>query len=350
MSFITDSNKLSNFTVHIDDLEIPQDDIRSVEVSFMHDSPVINAVLTMVDVYDISGYSNLKDGVFKIVYTDMFEATTDIKFTVIDISENYNEKQDRILVLALQDESSFKLNNEYSSRTISLPEYFKEKNIDVVSPDIKVNFPKNIDNLTFLTEELNRHGFRFFQNRDGFQLKSHSEMKPSVLELTDPDEFVTTNTNMLYKNRILDIEIRHLAKGESKPSTTAVAYDITTKSMKQHVTPVDYLNEESQLKQTGMFTHYQTTTNFNKFDLNYQADKNKDNTLLMVTNGYNKNQVNKIYNVKVHGLRSTQTSANYGNIKINGKWVASQVTDKIIGGGMIQKIILNKPGYINETL
>lgn len=363
------ANKLKSYTINIGGTILNKEAIISSEVAYTNNSPKVICSLVIKDLHDLNLIHDWKTINVIITYVDIFDEDVEETFIIKDISEEQNDRYEKFLYLELQDIFSYKLENSFLSKSFktnaidALKKYithlgidsYKEVEFSNSSKVLNFTVPENINNLEWFMLELNKYGFKFYQTKDKICVKSYEDLIPSNLSENNPGKlYLDETSNQLYMNKIYDSKMDHL-KRECKPDITRyLAFDINTKTIKyDESNNIDelLLNDDDYniLDSSGKKDYYLTHLDFNQSKSMMKDNLLTTNEILIVVNGYKKNDLNQIYELKLRGNKSNTESQNKGNMILSGKWISQRVTDKIIGDSMVQKIILNRADMVKKS-
>jgi len=365
-NFFNAANKLKSYSVTIGSTKLIPEVIISVELSYTNKSPKVDCTLIFDDLYEMNMQEDLKTAEVVIKYMDIFDEEVDKTFVILDVDELPTSKNNKILKMELQDKFSYVLSRSYKAKSFTgnpktaLEEYLTELGInDYHELDLTDNsdsfgfvIPGHQDNLTSFETELGKYGYYFYQTKDKIALKTIDELKPSSLE--ENGDFIQQTDNQLYKNIIHDIKAQHGKKSNTPPKTRAVAFDISIKKfVYEELNDMDEysLNDDTANPQSedGVRDVYQTTLNFDQTKYKMREQFLSQNQCEIAVNGYFKNDLNQIYNLKLAGNKSTADGLAKGNMVLGGKWISTKVVDKIVGDSMVQKITLNRADTVKKA-
>lgn len=353
------ANKLKEYTVLINDIELVKEMITTVELSYKNSTPVIYGNLIIDDLFDMNQQVDWLTAIITISYTDLFDVKIDKKFRVIQINEFKHNLNKKGFDLRIQDAFSYKLERSFLSKgfngkiTTALKSYITELGLsdyvlEITDTVESTSFivPKNVNNLDFFINALKKEGYTFYQTKDAICVKSLAELSFSNLE-EEVDEFTDETDNQYYMNKIIDFTIIDTDKLNVKPKIRSFAYNPTTKTIEKNIVNDATLyalndNPDNVLDNDGYMDYYQQHLNFNDHALRFKDSILQQNKIEMVVYGYAKNSVNKIYNLFLRGNMSTTESQTSGDVTNNGRYVATKVIHKIVGDSLIQKIFLSR--------
>lgn len=355
------ANKLNNYNVIIGDIDLVKETILSVEVSYKNNTPVVLGKIIINDLYDLSMLQKWRDVGVQISYIDIFEVEVSKVFTILSVTEQYDDQFKKVFVIELQDIFSYTLEHSYLSKsfnvdlTTALNTYLTRLGIDALD-NLTLNLtsvgsvypfavPKNMSNLQFFLMEFYKHGFTFYQDKSNVYVRSLTDLDPTGLPSNGL--FLNETDNQLYKNKIIDIISSLNNRVNILPKTRSLAYDFNTKSMLKDDTndPTLYsLNTDSfNLQGTdGERDVYQQHSDFGQHKLMMKDSFMDQSDIEIIVNGYAKNDLNQIYELRLKGNVSSSDSQSKGNLVMNGYYISTEVTDKIVGDTMVQKIALNR--------
>lgn len=354
------SNKLKSYSVQIDKYDLLDEMIISIDINYQINTPKITGILIINDIFNLNDVVTWADTLIKIQYMDLFDNLTSKIFKVININEYRFNINGKGLLINLQDTFSYGLEKSFLSKGYNdtpgnaLDDYIKELKLntdytlDFSKIEDKKSFivPKSKNNLDFFTSEFFKYGYNFYQSKDKVNLKSQKDQELSKL-YEHTDTFVDVTDNQLYMNRIIEYRVLGTNRDQIQPKTRSFAFDHNSKSMifyNNNSNSKFVLNDdETNLQDTqGYRDIYQQHLNFDQHDRTLKESLLKQGQIEMIVNGYNKNDLNQIYNLSIKGSSASKESYNKGNTIINGKYLSTQITDKIMGNSFIQKIKLER--------
>ena len=344
---------------------IPEE-LMTFECRMQRHNPSIYGNITIADKADIANLVDLKTASVKIYYIDNYDEMFYRTFKIINISESYNNRKQKILDFKLRDDVSYFLDNLYISKSFNtsrasaisdiISEYkltdlltstklVFEKEDDGITGNLVLN--KNLSVLDFFEKEFNRIGFSFFQNKKGLYIKNKDNLLPDKLPLIN-GIFSQIATNQLYKNKIYEFSNIPAQKEEldKTPKQKSYYYDIAQKKMIPITDNIDTLqsgitmnkNNEDIQETVGYKAKFQ-----NRMDNSQQKNDIRERFLhlaksKLVVNGYVNNDINKIIEMELLGNKGSASAQTEGNVVSSGKYVILSIIDKIIGDKMIQLI------------
>lgn len=369
-TFINPANKLKNFSVTITsekgETKLLKEVIASIDIHYSNDNPRVFAFIIFKDNYDLNILHDWKTSEITIEYLDVFDKTVTKKFKVLVPQEHVNEKKEKIYQLKLQDKFSYLLDRSFYSKSftdsplnalqkfiefLELDELAGEKDFSNVPENYSFIVPRSMPNLKFFEKEFNKLGYKFYQNKKGICVKGYNDLLPSKLPENDPEKpFIDVTDNQYYKNIIYDFVPEFNNIESTPPITRAFAYDITKKEIiyDDSMNKIDdfILNTDDRnlqdLNMKALNEVYQTHLNFNYYKMLMREHFMNQHIITIVTNGYEKNDLNQIYEIKLLGNKNTTESLSKGNVVVNGKYISYKITEKIIGENLLQKIVLKR--------
>lgn len=352
------------------ELKILNEHISSYEMKYERNSPILIGFLIFTDMFDIIRAIDIKEVRIQVYFNDLFNKSFIRYFKVIDSIESYDKMKSKHYLFSLVDEVSYALSNIYisksfqSSKVVAFKQILNEYNINSIISNNKLktlievdsnneNFviPKNVSVLDFFISEFNKIGYSFFQTRDGFYVRKFENISPVKLEeIKEP--FMYNASNQLYKHLIYEFDNTAMSGNNvlNNPNHKSYFFDPEKKQVLTIDKTYDDLKSDMSLnnnnislqKNIGSLSSFQ-----NRLDANQHSSNIKENSLstfkiILVINGYNNNDINKIYNVQLPGHKGNVKSQYEGNVHSSGKYVSLSVVDKIIGDKMIQKVTLGR--------
>lgn len=355
------SNKLKNYDVKVGEVELFNETILSVEVSYKNNTPVVFGKLIFNDIYDMNLIHVWRDVGVHISYIDVFDVQVSKNFTILSVTEQYDNMFKKVFVLELQDNFSYELENSYLSKgfnsdpTLALKEFITEleigeiegSSLEFTNVGSAYNFvvPKNISNLEFFLHEFYKHGYTFYQDKYNVCVKSLSDLSPETLP--DNGLFMNETNNQLYKNKIIDIMSSFNNRISILPKTRSLGYDFNSKNMSSEIDndmTQYFLNSDPfNIQNThGYRDVRQQHLDFNQHNLMMKKSFLDQAEIEMIVNGYCNNDLNQVYELKLKGNVATTDTQSKGNLIMNGYYISNKVTDKIVGDSMVQKISLHR--------
>jgi hypothetical protein len=352
----TTANKLSDYSVKIGEINLIKECIISVEIIYDNSSPKILSSVIFDDLYDMNLQQEWNETTVQINYIDVFETQVQHDFIIVDIIEKYNNQNDKFFIIKLQDKFSYILEHSFLSKSFNtniinaIEEYITELNLENYNYDFSsltenYNFiiSKHIHNLESFQIELRKQGFSFYQTKNAIVIKSLTDLIPSSLPINGL--YLNETDNQLYMNRIIELRNIFNRRNQTPPSTRAVAFDLSTKTIQSlesnditdYILNTDITNPQDTY---GILDIYQIHLNFNQNKKEMKDRFLSRGNVEIVVNGYGKNDLNQIYELKLKGNKSTADLQSKGNQIINGKYISTHIIDKIVADTMIQKITL----------
>lgn len=369
---INQSSSTTSLVITIDDFEIKIADVMDMEILWKDFE--ITGFIKINDLYDIANLLDINTSTTLTLYvSDLYEEYFSRQF-VIKKYDQVSLNNSKFISLELQDTVSYALKNTFVSRG------FKNKSITDIFKycmSLKVDtmlsgFPitKYIDETTikhpnkvlvtttnaldFLTKELSKEGYKLFQTRKGIHLKNITDLYPSKLET---NEFVYTesSSNQYYGFNIMDFETINSDQSAIEPASTVLAYDPSTKTMKSYSKNLDTMfndikssssSSSPQVSEGTIIKTQEYLTDNNLAMKTYLSYLNSNGVFVAVPGNVKYNEVFKLYDIILKGDINITESQNEGDVKLSGKYVCTEIVDKIIPGEkFIQKLKLNRVDY-----
>lgn len=363
------SNKVKDLNVSIGEYRLKIEMIGTFEITYSNKTPKVTCELSFSDMYDINALVVWDETNVKISYVDLFDEFVEKEFNIVNIVETFDTRNQKIISLELQDIFSYKIEKcitpkgfkgnivsafEDYIEFLGLTEYPKE--FESFDAEIEFCVPGNCNHLKWLMFELSKYGLLLYQNKEKVFLKHIDNLVPSTFP-EQSDKFVTTTNNKLYQNIIHDVIPSYINRNKTPIITRAMAFDPLTKKM-VYSTDSDKINSKDELLINNDNTDYQDNTGFidvyqTHLDFNETRNKNREsfintNEMIIVVNGYKKNDINQIYNILIHGHKGSVESYADANLIVNGKWVSTKVVDKVVGDSLLQKITLQRADMVKK--
>lgn len=349
---------------------INDDCLSMIELKYERNNPTIMGFLIFSDLQNISERLDLKETKILIYTNDRFNKVFNRYFKVVDIISSLDKMKKVHYMFILQDEISYQLSNIYTTRSFNdskvsvFKKLLSEYKIDSLISFLKLKsefedpgkvesfaIPNNKSIFSFFLEEFFKLGLSFYQTKDGIYVKKFDNILPSKLE-TLLDTYKYNSTNQLYSYLIYDYKVDPLKNSTaiSNPSAKSYYFDINKKSMV--AVKDNFESVKSDISMNNNVVNFQrnegTITNFQNI-LTSEIQKNetreaylKTFTVDIVVNGFNKHDINKIYEIEIPGNKNSKKEVNEGNVKSSGKYLCYSLIDKIVGDKFCQKIKLGR--------
>jgi len=363
------SNKIKDLNVSIGEYRLKIEMIGTFEITYSNKSPKVTCELSFSDMYDINALVVWDETRVKISYTDLYDENVQKEFNVVNIVETFDTRNQKIITLELQDIFSYKIEKCITPKSFkgNIVSAFQEyitfleldsypQEFDSFGADVEFCVPSNSNHLDWVMFELSKYGLLLYQNKEKVFLKHIDNLQPSSFPEQE-SKFVTTTNNKLYVNIIHDVIPSFINRNKTPTITRAMAFDPLTKKM-VYSTDEDKINSKEDLLINNDDTDYQDNTGFidvyqTHLDFNETRMKNRDsfistNEMIIVVNGYKKNDINQIFDVLIHGHKGSVQSYADGNLIVNGKWVSTKVVDKMVGDSLLQKITLQRADMVKK--
>jgi len=355
------ANKLQDYHVFIDDVDLIKETIISVEVSYKNNTPIVYSKVIFNDIYDMNLLRTWRNIEVQISYIDIFDESINKKFVILNVTEQYDDSFKKVLVLELQDKFSYVLENSYISKsfndnpTSAFLAYAKELEIDAISDltlettnvESTYNFvvPNNESNLSFFIKELYKHGYTFYQNKTSICVKSLSDLAPEILPVNGL--YLNETNNQLYQNKIISLISSLNNRSNILPKTRSVSFNSNTKSLEfgedNDMTQYFLNSDPFDLQDSnGVRDVTQPHLDFNQHNLMMKESFLDQAEVEMIVNGYVKNDINQVYELQLKGNLATANTQASGNLVMNGYYVCNKITDKIVGDSLLQKVSLHR--------
>lgn len=353
-------NKLEKYTIQVGDIELIPENILDVEISFNSNSPVIIGKLLFHDLIDINTQLVWRDTNITINYTDIFGENYEIEFVILNIKNHYTRKNEKVLELELQDTLSFRLSKSYLSKgytsdpATALNDYIQELGFDssVINSKTTIdayNFviPNNISNLNWFLYEFKKHGIKFYRDKNGLNIKSLQDLNPSSLEKRG-DSFTNQSPNQMYYRTIYDYLLDYNKRKDILPYIKSLGFNIETKSFEientndnsDYYLNSDEFNLQNLYENQGFKNIIQHHLNFNEHTSLLKDSYLKQSEIKIVTSGSLTNDLYQIYELDFKGNVGSAESINEGDAILNGEYISTGISDKILLGSFIQQIHL----------
>lgn len=375
--------------VKIDEFEIPNDDIISMEIKQDFFGFGIIGNIKIKDSYDLSNNGIIDfNGVNKITVStvDFFENQSFRTYRITNTKGDQNNDRFKVMEFDFQDEITFILKNSYVSKSFTdkpvnaLKKYLTFLGIDdlMTTDRISYNFddvgtsrsfvvPQDVSVLDFFLYLFSHENIRFWQDRNGLYVK---EVKPAELSpLLDENsavEYTNSVGNNNYKFKIHDYnEIRNpsVLTNQVKPKEKTYRYDYTKEIVDTTTILSDELdnfkvnaaksNDMSSLQQTNG-ERYTTQSIYETGNQTYDLFNTymNNNVLQIVVPGSLKySNIGNVANVVLKGNPIYAKSSIENDELSSGRYFIGSVSDRYIGGKMINRLGLNrvdsvKPGVL----
>lgn len=346
------------------------DCLSMIELKYERNNPVIGGFIIFTDLQNISERLDIKETKILIYTNDKFNKVFNRYFKVVDVISSTDKMKKVHYMFILQDEISYEINNIYTPRSFNdskvavFKKLLSEYKIDSLISSLKLKsefedpgkiesfaIPNNKSIFSFFLEEFYKLGLSFYQTRNGIYVKKFDSILPNKLEkLLDTYKF--NSGDQYYSYLIYDFKVDPLKNSIaiSNPSAKSYYFDINKKTM--IAVKDNFESVKSDISMNNNVVNFQrnkgTITNFQNI-LTSEIQKNEQReaylktfTVDIVVNGFNKHDINKIYDIEIPGNKNSIKEINEGNVKSSGKYLCYSITDKIIGDKFCQKIKLGR--------
>jgi hypothetical protein len=376
-SIFNESTILRAITVWINDVELLNEDVMSVDMKWSFDGIAVVGKLLFKDTLEVAS-QKVFDGkttvriYVKDIYDEVFEKT----FIVTDINNQESGDRWKIYSLTLIDRISFLLNNTYMSKGfntdivtaidevfthLKIPDIMKEDKMEFIKGECKdisnIVIPQDRSLMEYFTDYLRYRGMRWWQTRSAFIIDKvvFNELEPIKDDEDKPIIYSNATTNQEYGFRINDFSTSYndlLSMNDVRPVIKSYAYDFEKRSMQLdalNLTDVyDTIKMNDQdcsnlQKTTGARMDIQNSLNTDSQKLDIEDTYMINNILEIVVPGnFKYSRVGELMHVALKGNPLYTESALEGDTFHSGVFFISQIADKIIADKMIQKILLKR--------
>ena len=354
-------NKLDKYSITIGEIELIEESIYDVEIAFNGNSPIVYGKVLFHDLIDINSQLDWYNSNVIINYTDIFGENYEIEFVILNIKNHYSHKNDKVLELYLQDKLSFLLNKSYLSKGYSsnpitaLSDYIEklgfessEINLSTILDNYNFVIPNNISNLNWFLFEFNKHGLKFYKDKNGLNIQSLDDLNPASLTNNGNDIFTNQSPNQMYYKTIYDFLLEYNNRKKILPYIKTLGFNIETKTFDLNNTNnnSDYIlnsnpfNLQELYQNLGYQNIVQQHLNFDQHLLFLKDSYLKQAEMKIVTNGSITNDLYQIYELDFKGNQGSAESLNEGDNILNGKYISLGLSDKFLFGSYIQQIQL----------
>lgn len=373
----TETTILQRFSVKINDQEILNEDVLSLEIMFDYSKPFIQGTMVIKDSYGISDLG-IFDGNTRInVYcSDYYGEKFSRVFRVAGLAnDEYNDRFKKY-TFNLVDELYYALANTYISKSytgnpvsafgeflteLQLDTYMSENNIttdidDYTGDDYSFVIPQNVSALDFFSDEFKRLGLRFWQSRKTLHIKNVVIKDLDHVQVNGENAKFSNNTdNDKYGFKIHDFRMKIgnlLSANLVKPIVQHQAFNINTKTIDTTTNNLEDVYSDMTLNNLDMSGVQHTSGQRYDVDAGVFSGKQKlelEDTYLgynilevVVPGNVGFTDVCKKAEVVLKGNPLVNTSAIEGDVVFGGDYFISKVSDRYIGDKMIQKLVLNR--------
>lgn len=372
ISRINDSSNIPALVITINDIELKADTILDAEIVWKDDFNITGYVI-FNEMYNITTQANIKAGSSILWYqADMYDEFYSREFIITNVKE-VKDKNNKTIELEFQDKVSWTLANTFESKNysgkrvsdiikdVNIPNivYGFPINIDIENTDIKTSLivPGNVSLLSFIQEELNKEGFILYQDKKNIKLVNTQNLMPSELP-TNKFIYKEISDNSLYGFMIMDYHINHnnIEKTNTVKNQTVLIYDPRTKQMVQEnsslsdiyseIKTTNNVTDNSQLTTGSQYTTQEYLGVNNLFKELYMTYLENTSLSIAVPGNIMYNKRFQITDIILMGNPNIQEEIDTGDIKLSGKYICTQIVDKILPGQkFIQKLIINRIDY-----
>ena len=372
ISRINDSSNITALVITINDIELKADTILDAEIVWKDDFNITGYVI-FNEMYNITTQANIKAGSSILWYqADMYDEFYSREFIITNVKE-VKDKNNKTIELEFQDKVSWTLANTFESKNysgkrvsdiikdVNIPNivYGFPINIDIENTDIKTSLivPGNVSLLSFIQEELNKEGFILYQDKKNIKLVNTQNLMPSELP-TNKFIYKEISDNSLYGFMIMDYHINHnnIEKTNTVKNQTVLIYDPRTKQMVQEnsslsdiyseIKTTNNVTDNSQLTTGSQYTTQEYLGVNNLFKELYMTYLENTSLSIAVPGNIMYNKRFQITDIILMGNPNIQEEIDTGDIKLSGKYICTQIVDKILPGQkFIQKLIINRIDY-----
>lgn len=385
----TEITILKAFTIWINDVEVFQEDVLSLELKYSFDKFMISGTLSIKDSFGIAELDLFNGQTeIKIFARDFFDEVFERKFVVTSVSQqDYNERF-KAYTFSLVDRIYFAMVNAYVSTGFNdipsnaLSKFFEQLNIDDIVDDEKLTkdfdvigtpepfcVPQDRSSYEFFTQQMRRVGYRWWQTRDSLHAKKVdiNQLPESTDDNGDPIVYSNNTDNDKYAFKIHDFDISYnniLNMNMAYPISSNMKFDPTSRSMNsdtlnlEDVYPTMKLNDKAvdpadlKLVHTvGKKITMQEISSTDKQKLDIE-DVYMENSVLniVVPGNFKYNFPGQIVEVEFKGNPIVQKASLEGDTFHGGKYFLKEVTDRYFGDKLIQKLKLVRADFMQPRV
>lgn len=336
--------------------DVPIEFIQSFQINFSSCSLKVTGSMLIDDYALINSFIQLRDCLVLIKYRDIFGNETNETFQITAANHIFYGTGNRGYDIEFQEYSSWLLENSYLGRSYSsgdlqivLGDFLKELKyekpiIGSLKFDSPLVVPKHINNLKFFEDEIFRMGGCFWRDRTGIRLSSHNDLQFSKLKRSEP--FFNNSLNQHYKNRILELELNELTRGNVNPKIETMDFQSGElqylKNDTFDISSYSTGNSKDILDTIGRKPVYQRLS---KHDEMIRREMLTHNGMNIIVPGYCDREVNTVQDVRISGNKLNSTTVIEGDTVNSGDYLVSQIQDRFLNGQLLQKLFLRRPNY-----
>lgn len=375
-TIFTDSTICKSIKVYINDIEIPQDDMKDFQYSMSLFRSSILGTLTITDSFNLLNSKQIEfngNTTVKVVMFDFMRTHWQCKFKVVDMQIDETNPRVKAMRFKLIDSVSYTLATKFNTKSFNanpvdafkqiIDEYKCQEDLesvgmklDLVSAPGSENFslPHNMSVLDFFLAKLSEYNVRVWFDHTGLHIK---EYKLSDYELTKFKDKNLVYTDFLVNNEYL-FKIHFYTKQNASQSSTSL---VIPKQTIVKFNAKQKIEEQVDLKEI----YSEMLLNNNDDFLQLQETTGDATNPTFTTKGKIKYDLFGKYmfsNVITAGVPGTIKYANpgakvtvkllskspydeqqlSGDVTASGVYIIGAVTGRIIGDKFIQQITFNR--------
>lgn len=369
-----DSTVLRNYSIEIDNFELIEDDIITLEIKQDFFNFGISGSLKIKDSFDVFNNGNIKfikENKIKISFEDFLREKSSRYYYITKIRVIQHEDRYKILDISFIDEFTYILKNTYISKSfnkstvsafsdylthLGITDSLRGKNISLNINDTSDSktfvAPQDRNILDFFLYELKRDNIRIWQDYNSINISEVIPAQMSLKQIDDADVLYSNRTlNNDYIFKIHEYEELNNQNYESlltKPAELIYRYDTEKTIIKNTQNLVDIFSELklNSLDVSSMQGNYKKIDTQATFGTDKQKHELFDSYMsnnqlsIVVPGSFKYNNIGFIVNVELKGNPLFADTEHEQDVYSSGKYFVAKVLDRIIGGRLIQKMTL----------
>jgi hypothetical protein len=372
LSNITDSSKVHELQVTVNNIDLITETISDIQINF---GKVSKGKITFLDTIGIVEYAPLTFTILRISFSD----SSKIKFSneYIVTKTNITRYKDGGTKINLYFEEAFQyaLKNMYISKTFKnktiiemLQELFNTHDIAttlVKHPDDYVHdffvFPKNISMWDFLNLYLVQEGYTYYCDASGIKILNRKFLEFSNLPEEKGDSYTLKFSKDKPHFNILEYSgtfsntdvVKNIAQyNKNKLNIEELKYNFDFKGIAtiQETENLNggYIGKSVDIKSVYPKIGFREIDEINHFgiiglDEDYRDMAIENQKLKIVVEGTNIERLYHVINIEIPTAKNIKN--NKGDSMGSGKYVVTEVVDKIISGMFIQVLTIQSLDY-----
>lgn len=380
-TLFTPTTTCTSFKVYLNDIEIPIDDIQTIEFKNSFFEFGLNGIISMKDSYSLINSDLIKfDGstTFTLIINDFFRDYKKWVFSVVDMKVDRTNPRVNTLIFIVTDILNYKLNNTYIAKSFNanvvdaFTQIYNQYQYKQILDDVKLTTEFKSDGLEakhftlgsnlslydFFINQFRLNNVRIFQDNYKLYVKLFklSDIKDKFpLKKINGYDLNYTNTvcNNDYAFKIHDYLKLNVSKSkilDYAPTQEVIRF--SNKTINKETINLNDIYQDLILNNNDMYKSLQDTSGkktsvrvdsieAQKFDL-FNTFIQNEGLQIVVPGNIKYNNVGYIVNVKLSDKSSYRSQQLSGDTTGSGLFLVTEVRNKFYKDSFFQRLTLNR--------